>query len=64
MTWSVEFALSFSEIRSFTRVDMMGGVLINGVGLAFCRMAVGAHGGRIDVESEVGTTFTVTLPAG
>jgi len=37
-----------------------------GLGLAFCRMAVGAHGGRIDVDSEVGvgTTFTLTLPAG
>ena len=38
----------------------------SGTGLAFCKMAVGAHGGRIGVESEVGvgTTFTVTLPVG
>jgi signal transduction histidine kinase len=37
-----------------------------GLGLAFCRMAVRAHGGRITVESEMGagTTFTVRLPAG
>ena len=36
-----------------------------GLGLPFCRMAVRAHGGRIDVETELGagTTFTVSLPA-
>jgi len=36
-----------------------------GLGLSFCRMVVRAHGGRIDVETEVGegTTFTVRLPA-
>lgn len=37
-----------------------------GVGLAFCRMAVEMHGGRISLESEPGkgTIFTVTLPLG
>jgi two-component system phosphate regulon sensor histidine kinase PhoR len=36
-----------------------------GLGLAIARHTVEAHGGRIDVASEVGhgTTFTVTLPA-
>jgi len=35
-----------------------------GVGLAFCRLAVHAHGGDIWIESEVGkgTTFWLTLP--
>lgn len=51
--------------EKFTRVtgdDRPKGL---GLGLAFCRMAVEAHGGEIHVESEEGqgATFFFTLPA-
>lgn len=50
--------------EKFTRLrgrNRPGGL---GVGLAFCRLAVTGHGGRIWIESEVekGTTFWLSLP--
>ena len=50
--------------EKFTRLrgrNRPGGL---GVGLAFCRLAVNGHGGKIWIESEVdkGTTFWLSLP--
>jgi signal transduction histidine kinase len=48
----------------FTRLESAEGIKGTGLGLAFCRLAVEAHGGRIWVESEPGhgATFYFTLP--
>ncbi|MFQ6100421.1 MAG: ATP-binding protein [Anaerolineae bacterium] len=48
----------------FTRLEDAEGVKGTGLGLAFCKLAVEAHGGHIWVESEVGqgSRFKFTLP--
>jgi len=50
--------------EKFTRVERKGRSKGLGLGLAFCRLAVEAHGGRIWVESgpEKGSVFYFTLP--
>jgi PAS domain S-box-containing protein len=51
----------FNMFTRLKREGMPGGL---GVGLAFCRLAVTGHGGRIWVESETGkgARFLLTLP--
>jgi signal transduction histidine kinase len=50
----------------FHRAHNVGSIQGTGLGLPIVKQAVLAHGGLIDFESEVGvgTTFTITLPAG
>jgi two-component system, NtrC family, sensor histidine kinase KinB len=54
--------LVFEKFRRLNAENSPKGM---GLGLAFCRLAVQAHGGRIWVESEVGkgSRFFFTLPA-
>jgi signal transduction histidine kinase len=51
--------------HKFYRMHSEGGAKGLGLGLAFCRMAVEGHGGRIWVEEapDGGAMFTFTLPA-
>lgn len=50
--------------EKFSRIQAEGRPKGLGLGLAFCRLAVEAHGGRIWVESQEGqgSTFSFTLP--
>lgn len=50
--------------EKFSRIGHESRLKGRGIGLAFCRLAIEAHGGRIWVESEdrEGSTFFFTLP--
>jgi signal transduction histidine kinase len=51
--------------EKFARLNMKDGPKGLGLGLAYCRLAIAAHGGQIWIESEPGqgSTFNFTLPS-
>jgi signal transduction histidine kinase len=60
----IPFADQERIFEKFTRLKSEGSTNGLGVGLAFCRLAVEGHGGRIWVESGTGqgAKFNITLP--
>ena len=60
----IPFADQERIFNKFTRLKEEGSPTGLGVGLAFCRLAVEGHGGRIRVESQTGqgAKFIITLP--
>jgi PAS domain S-box-containing protein len=50
--------------NKFTRLKAASKIQGFGLGLAFCKLAVEAHGGQIDADSQVGkgTRFSFTIP--
>ena len=60
----IPFADQERIFDKFTRLKEEGAPTGLGVGLAFCRLAVQGHGGRIWVESQTGhgAKFIITLP--
>jgi len=60
----ISFADQERIFTKFTRLKGEGSPTGLGVGLAFCRLAVEGHGGKILVESQPGqgAKFTLTLP--
>jgi signal transduction histidine kinase len=60
----IPFADQERIFEKFTRLKSEGSANGLGVGLAFCRLAVEGHGGKIWVESRTGqgAKFNITLP--
>jgi signal transduction histidine kinase len=54
----------FDKYVRLSRAEEHGATFGKGLGLAFCRIAVDAHGGRIWIEDEKphGSVFTVQIP--